>query len=241
MRVAEKLQFFGNDPENISVDLGQAGILNCRVQTNDRSTRIQWLRKIDRQELFRADAIVFGSEQYEAVEQSPQPQLSNNVLSKPLVIAQVNEKTSGEYICLIQNDRATNYKKAFVTLTDARKHPMVIAAAANNLLIYVIVVPLFALGLILIVICCVRHNHHRHRRHTHCTDTLKSSIKPRQPLIHPNGVIVSSRTSTDYLAESVDCIPVPRQYQQARYGPGTASDLASLTSSNLYYARVQAL
>jgi hypothetical protein len=50
-----------------------------------------------------------------------------------------------------------------------------------------------------------------------------------------------SRTSNDYLADSVDSIPVSRQYQQQRYGPTTSSDLASLTSSNLYYARVQAI
>jgi hypothetical protein len=81
-------------------------------------------------------------------------------------------------------------------------------------------------------------------RHSHCTDSLKSSTKPRQPLIHYNGAMIPSttaRTSNDYLANSVDSIPVARQYQQQRYDPPLSSDLASLTSSNLYYTRVQAI
>ena len=44
------------------------------------------------------------------------------------------------------------------------------------------------------------------------------------------------------LRTSVDSIPIPRHYQQVqRYGLPLSSDLASLTSSNLYYARVQAI
>ena len=73
---------------------------------------------------------------------------------------------------------------------------------------------------------------------------MKSSTKPQQPLIQYNGVMIPStmsRTSNDYLADSVDSIPVSRQYQQQRYGPSASSDLGSLTSSNLYYARVQAI
>ncbi len=117
----------------------------------------------------------------------------------------------------------------------------------NNILVYVIVIPLFTLGLILFLIFCLRHRHHRknlHHPHSHRTDNLKSSIKPRQPLIHHNGAMIPSTiscTSNDYLADSVDSLPVPRQYQQQRYGPSTSSDLASLTSSNLYYARAQAI
>ncbi len=107
----------------------------------------------------------------------------------------------------------------------------------NNILFYVIIIPLFILGFILFVIFCVRRRHH----HSHSTDSLKSSIKPRQPLIQPNGVMIPSatcRTNNDYLADSVDSIPVSRQQ---RYGPSAASDLVSVTSSNLYYARVPAL
>ncbi len=94
------------------------------MQTNDPTTKIQWLKKIDIQQLFRPDAIVFGSEQYENIEQSQGPQLqqySNNILSKPLVFSQVTIKEDGQYICLIQNDKATNYKKAFINVIDYRK------------------------------------------------------------------------------------------------------------------------
>ncbi|UJR16151.1 hypothetical protein I4U23_003062 [Adineta vaga] len=239
----EKLQFFGNDPENTSVELGQTRILNCRVQTNDPTTKIQWLRKINGQQLFRPDAIVFGSEQYESIQQTQEQQYSNNILSKPLIFSPVIMQHHGEYICLIQNDKATNYKKAFLTIFDPRKS-LITSTHTNNVLLYVIIIPLFSLALILLIIFCLRHTHHRKhlpQHHTHCTDSLKSSIKPRQSLIQSNGVIVSSRTSNDYLADSIDSIPVSRQYQQQRYGPSTASDLASLTSSNLYYTRVQAL
>ena len=120
----------------------------------------------------------------------------------------------------------------------------------NNNLLYVIVIPLCVFGLILFLIFCFRHrrrkaNHH-HKPHSHCTESVKSSIKPRQPLIHHNGAMIPStttRTSNDYIANSVDSIPITRQYQQQqqRYVPPMSSDLASLTSSNLYYARVQAL
>jgi len=124
---------------------------------------------------------------------------------------------------------------------------MIPSANLNNNLLYVIVIPLCVLGLILFCIFCFRRrrkasNHHNH--HTHSSDGMKSSIKPRQPLIHHNGAMIPSTiscTSNDYLADSVDSLPVPRQYQQQRYGPSTSSDLASLTSSNLYYARVQAI
>jgi cell fate (sporulation/competence/biofilm development) regulator YmcA (YheA/YmcA/DUF963 family) len=103
---------------------------------------------------------------------------------------------------------------------------------------------LFILGFIFFVIFCFRQHHRKtnnYHHYSHATDSLKSSIKPRQPLIQYNGAMIpstTSRTSNDYLAESVDSIPVPRQHQLQRYEP---SDLASLTSSNLYYARVQAI
>jgi hypothetical protein len=94
------------------------------VQTNDPTTKIQWLKKIDIEQLFRPDAIVFGSEQYENIEQSQEQQsqqYSNNILSKPLVFSQVTIKDHGQYICLIQNDKTTNYKKAFINLIDNHK------------------------------------------------------------------------------------------------------------------------
>jgi hypothetical protein len=113
------------------------------------------------------------------------------------------------------------------------------------MLLYVIVIPLLVLGFILLIIFCLRRHHRKKpRHHLHYTDNVKATIKPRQPLIQHNGAMVPStisRTSNDYLADSVDSIPVSRQYQQHRYGPSTSSDLASLTSSNLYYARVQAI
>ena len=113
---AEKLQFFGNDPENTSVEVGQVGILHCRVQTNDPTTKIQWLKKINGQLVYRPDAIIFGSEQYEVIQQSPEHQYSSNILSKPLIFPQMDSKQVGEYICLIQNDKATNYKKVFLDI-----------------------------------------------------------------------------------------------------------------------------
>jgi hypothetical protein len=123
---------------------------------------------------------------------------------------------------------------------------MISSANIDNNLLYVIVIPLCLLGLILFSIFCFRHRRRktsRHRNHhSHSSDTVKSSIKPRQPLIHHNSAMIPSattRTSNDYMANSVDSIPITRQQQ--RYGPPLASDLASLTSSNLYYARVQAL
>ena len=86
----------------------------------------------------------------------------------------------------------------------------------NNILLYVIIVPLFLLALILFLSFYLRHHHQRklpHPHHSHCIDSLKSSIKPRQPFIHHNAGLV----------------------------PSTSSDHASLTSSNLYYARIQAI
>jgi hypothetical protein len=124
---------------------------------------------------------------------------------------------------------------------------MIPSANIDNNLLYVIVIPLCILGLILFSIFCFRHRRRKtsrhHKHHSHSSDTVKSSIKPRHPLIHHNSAMIPSattRTSNDYIANSVDSIPITRQQQQ-RYGPPLASDLASLTSSNLYYARVQAL
>jgi hypothetical protein len=121
------------------------------------------------------------------------------------------------------------------------------SANINNNLLYVIVIPLCVLGLILFFIFCFRHRRRKssrhHNHHSHSSDVIKASIKPRQPLIHHNGTMIPStttRTSNDYIANSVDSVPITRQKQQ-RYGPPLSSDLASLTSSNLYYARVQAL
>ncbi|UJR30413.1 hypothetical protein I4U23_017948 [Adineta vaga] len=259
--VTEKLQFIGNDPQNTSVDVGQTVVLNCRVQTTDPTTKIQWLRKLNIQQFFRPDAIVFGSEQYENIENFQQQQQdSNNILSKPLILSQVTTKETGQYICLIQNDKTTNYKKAFVNVIDHRKSTIP-SANLNSHLLYVIIIPLCILGLILFSIFCCRHRRQKssrhHSHHSHSSDALKSSMKPRQPLIHHNGTIIpstTSRTSNDYIGNSVDSIPIARQQlshqhhhhqqqqqQQTRYGPGLSSDLASLTSSNLYYARVQAL
>ncbi|CAF1379296.1 unnamed protein product [Adineta ricciae] len=239
--VTEKLQFFGNDPENTSVEVGQVGILHCRVQTNDPTTKIQWLKKFNGQHVFRPDAIIFGSEQYETIQQSPEHQYSNNILSKPLIFPQIDTKQAGEYICLIQNDKATNYKKVFLNILYAHRG-LITSTNTNNVLFYVIIIPLFILATILFVIFCLRHTRHQKHLPTHSTDSFKSSIKPRQPLIQPNSIVISSRIDTDYLVDSVDSIPIARPYpQQQRYGPSTASDLASLASSNLYYARVQAL
>ncbi|CAF3086506.1 unnamed protein product [Rotaria socialis] len=252
--VTERLQFFGNDPQNLTVEVGQVAILNCRVQTNDPMTKIYWLKKIENQQLFRPDSIVFGSEQYETIEQPIKQQYLNNILSKPLVFPRIHINDSGQYICLIQNDKATNYKTASINIINIHEGKMT-PTNDSYILLYTIVIPLLILGIILFLIFCYsRHrrnnnnnnnnNNHHHHHHSPCTDTLKSSIKPRQPLIHHNDVMfpsAKSHTSNDYLADSVDSIPVHRQYQQQRYGPSTASDLASLASSNPYYTRVQAL
>jgi heme/copper-type cytochrome/quinol oxidase subunit 2 len=123
---------------------------------------------------------------------------------------------------------------------------MIPSANINNNLLYVIVIPLCVLGLILFFIFCFRHRRRKTSRHqnhhSHSSDMVKSSIKTRQSLIHHNGAMIPSATtrkSNDYIANSVDSIPITRQQQ--RYGLPLTSDLASLTSSNLYYARVQAL
>lgn len=121
MSTIEKLQFFGDDPQNVSVEIGKMTTLHCRVQTNEPSTKIQWLKKIDLQQLFRPDAIVFGSEQYENIEQSKEQHYSNNILSKSLLFPRVNAKESGQYICLIQNDKAMNYKTAFISILNNHK------------------------------------------------------------------------------------------------------------------------
>lgn len=262
--LVEKLQFFGDDPQNRSVEIGQSVVLNCRVQTTDPSTKIQWLRKLDMQQSFRPEAIVFGSEQYENIDQSQEQHYSNNILSKPLNLLQITMKDDGQYICLIQNDRATNYRKAFINVINHRKGKenesinqdvrlmsmnfldMIPSANIDNNLLYVIVIPLCLLGLILFFIFCFRHRRQKNNRHlthhSHSSDTVKSSLKqPRQPLIHQNGTMIPStgiRTSNDYIGNSVDSIPITRQQ---RYALPLGSDLASLTSSNLYYARVQAL
>lgn len=109
-----------------------------------------------------------------------------------------------------------------------------------------IVIPLFILGLILFFIFCCRHrrqkNIYHHNQRLHSSDVFKSTIKPRQPLNSNNGTAIpstTSRTSNDYILHGVDSIPIPRQYK--RHGLPHSSELASLTSSNLYYARVQAL
>lgn len=252
LAVTEKLQFFDNDPQNKSVEFGQTAVLNCRVQTNDPTTKIQWLKKLSIQQLFRADAIVFGSEQYETIDESQEQHYTNNILSKTLIFPKATSNEHGQYICLIQNDKATNYRKAFINVIDNRKG-IIPSADINNNLLYVIIVPLCLLGLILFLIFCCRQRRRKMQsnpkhQHSHSSDIGKTSIKTRQPLIHHNGVIIptgTSRTSNDYLATSVDSIPITRQqqqqHQQLRYGPALSSDIASLTSSNLYYARVQAL
>ncbi|CAF1430385.1 unnamed protein product [Adineta steineri] len=117
----------------------------------------------------------------------------------------------------------------------------------NNHLLYVIIVALCVLVVILFFLFCYRHrrrktNHH-HSQHSHSTDGIKFSIKPRQPLTHHNGPMVPSttaRTSNNYIANTVDSVPITRQYQQQRPIPTLSSDLTSPAKSSLYYARVQA-
>ena len=190
-------------------------------------SKIQWLKKIDLQQVFRPDAIVFGSEQYENVEQSKEQHYSNGILSKSLIFSRITSKDTGEYLCLIQNDRASNSKKAFITLLN-RSSDLLSSIDKNNHLIYVLLLPLVALVAILLIIFYLRRQHR---------SSQTDSIKVRQTIL-PSA---PTRTSHDYLAESVDSIPISRKYQAQRYGPSTSSDLASLTSSNLYYARIQAV
>lgn len=220
-------------------------MLNCRVQTNDPTIKIQWLKKINNQQTFRPDVIVFGSEQYETIEQSHQEHYLNNILSKTLIFPRITQQQTGEYICLIQNDKATNYKKAFIQLLDSHKSTTNSGTINDNTtLICIIVIPLFILGLFMFSIFCFRQYHRKTPRHLQYADNMKSTSKPQQPLMQYHGPMVpstTSRTSNDYLADSIDSIPVSRQYQSQRYGPSISSDLASLTSSNLYYARVQAI
>ncbi len=111
-----------------------------------------------------------------------------------------------------------------------------------------VVIPLCILGVIVFFIFCLRHRRQKsgrhHNHHSHSSNSVKSSIQPRQALLSHHGAIIPStttRTSNDYISNSVDSIPIARQYQPHRYGPPLSSDLASLTSSSLYYARVQAM
>lgn len=125
--VLEQLQFFGDDPKNLTVKVGQLARLSCRVQTKDPITKIYWLKKIENQQLFRPNSIVFGSEQYEAIEQPTEQQYLNNILSKSLVFPQILINESGQYICLIQNDKATNYKTASINIIEGKnnRHGMI--------------------------------------------------------------------------------------------------------------------
>lgn len=114
----EQLRFFGNDPQNVTAEIGQTALLNCRVQTNDPTTNIYWLKKLDNQQLFRIDSIVLDSVQYESIDQPQVQEYSNNIMSRPLILPQITTKESGHYTCLIQNSKGTNYKSAFVTVID---------------------------------------------------------------------------------------------------------------------------
>ena len=120
------------------------------------------------------------------------------------------------------------------------------STSINNNLLYILLVPLLMLGCLLAAIGWVRHRHQQRHHHHHArgTDSLRASAKPRLPLMQHSGPLLpstTSGTSNDYLTNSIDSIPVTRQYQAQRYGPAISSDLASLTSSNLYYTRVQGL
>jgi len=259
LMVTEKLTFFGPDPQNTSVEIGQRAALHCRVQSQDKTLKIQWLKRIDSQQTFRADAIVFDSDQYEPIEQlhHVDDDHPKNFISKSLIFDHVALSHQGQYICLIQNEKITNYKKAFLRVINTRQGLMSSVNTNEFNLLYVILVPLAFLGFVLSLIYCFRrrrrnrktskhHQHHHSSAHSHCSDSMKSSVKARPSYVHSNGVVLPSsattRTSNDYIATSVDSIPIPRHYQQVqRYGLPLSSDLASLTSSNLYYARVQAI
>lgn len=119
----EKLQFFGSDPHNNSVQMGQPAALHCRVQTKEPTIKIQWFKKLDSQQAFRPDAIVFDSEQYEFIEQSREhlSDFSNNILSKSLIFQRVANRDHGQYICLIQKDKISNYKKVFLQVTNVQQ------------------------------------------------------------------------------------------------------------------------
>ena len=113
----------------------------------------------------------------------------------------------------------------------------------NYSLFYVIVI-LCALGFVIVFVFCFRHRrkkaNDRHNSHSYSTDSIKPSVKPRQPVIRYNGTTIPSTTtrmSNEYIANSIDSIPISRQYQ--RHGQPLIFDRASL--SNLYYARLQAL
>lgn len=122
--ILEQLQFFGTDPQNTSVEWGKAARLNCRVQTTDSTTKIQWFKKIHTQGTYRPNAIVFSGEQYENVEQSQDFQIEeylNDILSKSLFFPSVTTKESGQYLCAIQNDRTNNYRKVFINIINTRE------------------------------------------------------------------------------------------------------------------------
>ena len=122
-RFVEKLTFFGPDPQNTSVEIGQRAVLHCRVQSQDKTLKIQWLKRIESQQTFRADAMVFDSEQYEPIE--PRYQLDDEqtktFISKSLIFDRTSAKDQGQYICLIQNEKITNYKKAFLQVINTRQ------------------------------------------------------------------------------------------------------------------------
>lgn len=247
--VTEKLNFYGDEPENTTVGIGQTAILNCRVRTDDVNVRIQWLKRIESQQGFRPEAVILDSEQYEIIMNDVQREASffNNILSKPLIFKSTTSKHIGKYVCLIHKENMMNYRKAFLNVIDTQTGSF-FSTSNRATLIYGVCIPITLLSCLLFIVCCLRcRNQNRLHRHNHVnstrgSDVLKSSMRPRQPLIHQNAAMIpstSSGVSNDYLTNSVDSIPVTRQYVHARYGPSTSSDIASLTSSNLYYARVQ--
>ena len=121
------------------------------------------------------------------------------------------------------------------------------STSANYNLFYAIVISLCALGLIVFFVFCFRHRRKRanghHNIHSYTNDSIiKPSVKSRQPVIHYNGATIPSTTprmSNEYIANSNDSIPISRQCQ--RYGHSLTFDRASLTNSNVYYTRLQAL
>lgn len=116
----EQLQFFGDDPQNSTVEKGKSLTLQCRVRTTDQSIKIQWLKKLENQRTFRPEAIVLDSDQYEIVERTNHQhvQYFNGILSKPLGLYRTTTKDAGQYVCLIQNDKISNYRKVFLKILD---------------------------------------------------------------------------------------------------------------------------
>ncbi|XP_059469457.1 fibroblast growth factor receptor 1 [Neocloeon triangulifer] len=162
-------------PGNLSVPLGAAVALRCSI-VSSLPPNIQWLRLLPDYPLEQGHkhrkVLEYEGAMYEVLTPSGVAALSNNTWLTKLVLAKLNKKDSGYYVCVATNNHGFQFRGGFVTVMEKSPSISVDGGGQSEVLYIEVVLIATVFMLFATIALALIYLAHWNRRHRHVANNL---------------------------------------------------------------------